>query len=143
MVSHSGPWDVEKIELLAKLSNFKLFNLPSIYSAKVFFLSFWNFSLFIFLLFFYIIYSNVLFFFAKDIVISKELKETLPSPSYNVKQFHLWMSKPFTTHEIVEIVDNLLWISPLPELLLITHSIGVKRWFETISFKVLRILNSL
>jgi hypothetical protein len=40
MVSHSGPWDVQKIELLAKLSNSKLFNLRSIYSAKVFLLLF-------------------------------------------------------------------------------------------------------
>ena len=84
-------------------------------------------------------------FFVKDMVIPKELRDIVSSPSYRVKQLKVEISKSFTTHEFIELVDSLLWISPRLELLLITHGEWIdKNWYrETISFKVLRILISL
>ena len=84
-------------------------------------------------------------FFVKDMVIPKELRDIVSSPSYRVKQLKVEISKSFTTHEFIELVDSLLWISPRLELLFITHGEWIdKNWYrETISFKVLRILISL
>jgi hypothetical protein len=69
-------------------------------------------------------------------VIPRNLRETLPSPSYNVKQLKLQTEILSTGIEIAELVDSLLWISPLPEILLIVHSINREPWMDTISFKV-------
>ncbi|XP_050279352.1 uncharacterized protein LOC126720657 isoform X3 [Quercus robur] len=73
----------------------------------------------------------------KDMVIPKELRDIVSSPSYKVKQLKVEISKSFTTHEFIELVDSLLWISPRLELLLITHGEWIdKNWYrETISFK--------
>ena len=78
-------------------------------------------------------------------VTPKELRDTLSSPSYKVKQLMVQILKSFTADEFIELVDNLLWISPRLELLLITHGEWIdKKWYrETISFKVLQILISL
>ena len=78
-------------------------------------------------------------------VIPKQLRDIVSSPSYRVKQLKVEISKSFTTHEFIELVDSLLWISPRLELLLITHGEWIdKNWYrETVSFKVLRILISL
>ncbi|XP_030967425.1 uncharacterized protein LOC115987951 [Quercus lobata] len=59
------------------------------------------------------------------------------SPSYKVKQLKVEISKSFTTHEFIELVDSLLWISPLLELLLIKYGkwIDEDKCYETISFK--------
>jgi hypothetical protein len=71
----------------------------------------------------------------KSLIAPKELREILPSPLYNVKQLKLkvWNDwYPRMRHEIIELVDSLLWISPLLEILFI-------EWEETgdnISFKV-------
>lgn len=66
------------------------------------------------------------------------------SPSYKVKQLKVEISKSFTTHEFIELVDSLLWTSPLLELLLIKYGkwIDEDKCYETISFKVLWILIS-
>ncbi|XP_050280144.1 putative F-box/LRR-repeat protein At4g00320 [Quercus robur] len=73
----------------------------------------------------------------KDMVIPKELRDIVSSPSYRVKQLKVEISKSFTTHEFIELVDSLLWISPRLELLLITYGEWIdKNWYrETISFK--------
>ena len=70
--------------------------------------------------------------------IPKELRETLPSPSYNVKQLKLDTTElEIAELEIAELMDSLLWISPLPEILLIEHPIDMESWIHsTISFKV-------
>ncbi|GMY20410.1 putative F-box protein At1g49610 [Fagus crenata] len=68
--------------------------------------------------------------FAKDMVIPKKLRETLPSSSYNVKQLQLKTANLFTGLEIAELIDSLLWISPLPEIILV-----VVLWKASISFK--------
>nr|POF04942.1 hydroxyphenylpyruvate reductase [Quercus suber] len=65
---------------------------------------------------------------AKDLVIPKKLRDSLPSPSYNVKQLKVETSHPRTGQEIVELVDSLLWISPLPEILIIRHRINMEPW---------------
>ena len=46
------------------------------------------------------------------------------------------MSLPHTGDEITELVDNLLWISPLPNILPIAYSVHKEPGKETISFKV-------
>ena len=74
-------------------------------------------------------------------VIPKELRETVPSPSPNVKQLKVKMSMAFIGHEIAKLVDNLLWIAPLPEVLLILYEI-YKKPTDSISFKVLKIFIS-
>ncbi|XP_065631101.1 uncharacterized protein LOC111995127 [Quercus suber] len=73
----------------------------------------------------------------KDMVMPKELRDTLSSPSYKVKQLMVQILKSFTADEFIEHVDNLLWISPRLELLLITHGEWIdNKWYrETISFK--------
>ena len=72
----------------------------------------------------------------KDIVIPKRLREGLPSSSYKVKQLKVRMSLPRTGDEITELVDSLLWISPLPVILLIAYLVHKEPGKETISFKV-------
>jgi len=68
----------------------------------------------------------------KSLIAPKELRETLPSPLYNVKQLKLKVLYRRPRDEIIELVDSLLWISPLLEILFI-------EWENTgdnISFKV-------
>jgi hypothetical protein len=50
----------------------------------------------------------------KTLIASKELRETVQSPLYNVKQLKIKVSYPYN---IIELVDALLWISPLLEIL--------------------------
>ncbi|XP_062158832.1 uncharacterized protein LOC133866329 [Alnus glutinosa] len=69
----------------------------------------------------------------KSLIAPKELRETLPSPLYNVK--HLKLKVWYHVYdrmrdEIIELVDSLLWISPLLEILLIEWETG-----DNISFK--------
>ena len=72
-------------------------------------------------------------FFKKDLVILKKLRDSLPSPSYNVKQLKVETSRPRTGQEIIELVGSLLWISPLPEILIVWHRINMAPWM---TFKV-------
>ena len=55
----------------------------------------------------------------KNVIAPKELRETLPSPSYNVKQLKLTICDLCEIYEITELVDSLLWIFPLQEILFI------------------------
>ncbi|GMY20406.1 putative F-box protein At1g49610 [Fagus crenata] len=103
MVQPIAPWNVEKIEFLAKLNNSKLLTLVTQ--------------------------------LAKDMVIPQQLRETLPSPSYNVKQLKLETGNLVIGLDIVELMDSLLWIAPLPEILLIALSIDMEPWMDTICFK--------
>ncbi|GMY20403.1 putative F-box protein At1g49610 [Fagus crenata] len=103
MVQPIAPWNVEKIEFLAKLNNSKLLTLVTQ--------------------------------LAKDMVIPQQLRETLPSPSYNVKQLKLQTGNLVIGLDIVELMDSLLWIAPLPEILLIALSIDMEPWMDTICFK--------
>jgi hypothetical protein len=50
----------------------------------------------------------------KSVIASKELRETLQTPLYNVKQLKLSV---VYSYDIIEPVDALLWISPLLEIL--------------------------
>jgi hypothetical protein len=64
----------------------------------------------------------------KSAIASKELRETLQSPLYNVKQLKLSV---VDSYDIIELVDALLWISPLLEIL------WIESWGEAnICFKV-------
>lgn len=72
----------------------------------------------------------------KNAIIPKEFRETLPSPSYKVKHLMVSISKSFTRDEIGELVDSLLWISPLPDILSIECSNNSKPDFDQISLKV-------
>ncbi|XP_050289693.1 F-box/FBD/LRR-repeat protein At3g26920-like [Quercus robur] len=72
---------------------------------------------------------------AENAIIPKELRETLPSPSYNVKHLMVSISKSFTRDEIGELVDSLLWISPLPDILSMECSKNSKPDFDQISLK--------
>jgi hypothetical protein len=70
----------------------------------------------------------------KSLIAPKELRETLPSPLYNVKHLKLkvwYHGYDRMRDEIIELVDSLLWISPLLEILLIEWETG-----DNISFKV-------
>jgi hypothetical protein len=63
------------------------------------------------------IYKNLTFvfvYFVKNVIASKELRETVQSPLYNVKQLKVKVIDPYN---IIELVDALLWISPLLEIL--------------------------
>uniref|UniRef100_A0A2N9EKW5 At1g61320/AtMIF1 LRR domain-containing protein n=1 Tax=Fagus sylvatica TaxID=28930 RepID=A0A2N9EKW5_FAGSY len=71
----------------------------------------------------------------RDMVIPQQLRETLPSPSYNVKQLKLETGNLVIGLDIVELMDSLLWIAPLPEILLIALSIDMEPWMDTICFK--------
>ena len=77
----------------------------------------------------------------KPEIIPKELRETVSSPSYNVKHLHLYRSSSssslfYTRHEINEIMDSLLWISPLLDILTIECSCKGFPDFYKITFKV-------
>ena len=64
------------------------------------------------------------------------MREGLPSSSYKVKQLKVRMSLPRTGDEIIELLDSLLWIFPLPVILLIAYLVHKELGKETISFKV-------
>jgi hypothetical protein len=55
----------------------------------------------------------------KDVITPKELRETLRSPLYNVKQLKLKIRHRCEIYEINEFMDALLWIFPLLETLFI------------------------
>uniref|UniRef100_A0A7N2LMJ7 At1g61320/AtMIF1 LRR domain-containing protein n=1 Tax=Quercus lobata TaxID=97700 RepID=A0A7N2LMJ7_QUELO len=74
---------------------------------------------------------------AENAIIPKEFRETLPSPSYNVKHLMVSISKSFTRDEIGELVDSLLWISPLPDILSMECSKNSKPDFDQISLKMI------
>ena len=76
----------------------------------------------------------------KNAIIPKRLRKTVSSPAYNVKHLHLFLSSPlsFTRYAIGELVDSLLWISPLLDILTIeAGSIFKPDDYDKISFKVL------
>jgi hypothetical protein len=79
----------------------------------------------------------------KSVILAKELRECIPSPSYNVKHLKLSISS-FTRRDISELVDTLLWISPRPDILSI-ECISDKSApeFDKISIKVLHLFISL
>jgi hypothetical protein len=84
----------------------------------------------------------LIFFFVKDVIIPKELRKTISSPSYTVKHLRLSISQSFTTRdEIGELVDSLLWISPLPDILLMECSSKSEHYFDRISIKVLHLFH--
>ena len=87
-------------------------------------------------MFFLFIY---LFFLVKDVIIPKELRKTISSPSYNVKHLRILIYQSFTRDEIGELVDSLLWISPLPDILSMECSNKSEHDFDQISIKVLHL----
>jgi hypothetical protein len=81
----------------------------------------------------------------KSVILAKELRECIPSPSYNVKHLKLSVSS-FTRRDISELVDTLLWISPRPDILsieCISGSADSAPEFDKISIKVLHLFISL
>ena len=56
----------------------------------------------------------------KSVIALKEMRETLQSPLYNVKQLKVKFSNPYNIN--IKLVDALLWISPLLEILWIKSS---------------------
>ncbi|KAG2668110.1 hypothetical protein I3760_15G144400 [Carya illinoinensis] len=73
---------------------------------------------------------------AEDAIIPKELRQTLPSPSYNVKQLKLQLNEPPIMSGMNKLVDVLLWISPLLDGLIIEWGLGpVTSCMDNISFK--------
>ena len=78
----------------------------------------------------------------KNISIPKELRETLPSPSYNVKHLKLSISQSFPRNEIDKLLDSLLWIFPLPDFLSMKFSYKSFLDFDQITLKVLNLLIS-
>ena len=78
----------------------------------------------------------------KSVILAKELRECIPSPSYNVKHLKLSILS-FTRRDISELVDNLLWISPRPDILSIECRNGSAPEFDKISIKVLHLFISL
>ncbi|GMY34621.1 F-box/FBD/LRR-repeat protein At3g52680-like isoform X1 [Fagus crenata] len=100
------PWNVERIEFLSKLSNSKVLKLMFPSNERG--------------------------------IIPKELRETVSSPSYNVKHLHLYQPSSalsYTRHEINELMDSLLWISPLLDILTIECSCKGFPDFYKITFK--------
>jgi hypothetical protein len=77
----------------------------------------------------------------KNVIAPKELRETLPSPSYNVKQLKLTIVDLCEIYEITELVDSLLWIFPLLETLFMLMMEDGEYYnpFHQISFQVLHI----
>ncbi|XP_059455205.1 uncharacterized protein LOC132185450 [Corylus avellana] len=74
--------------------------------------------------------------YAENVIAPKELRETLRSPLYNVKQLKLIIDHPGKIYEITELVDALLWIFPLLETLFIEWmEDGYEYIFNDISFK--------
>ena len=78
----------------------------------------------------------------KSVILAKELRECIPSPSYNVKHLKLSIFS-FTRRDISELVDNLLWISPRPDILSIECRNRSAPEFDKISIKVLHLFISL
>ncbi len=78
----------------------------------------------------------------KSVILAKELRECIPSPSYNIKHLKLSISS-FTRRDISELVDNLLWISPRPDILSIECISRSAPEFDKISIKVLHLFISL
>ena len=79
-------------------------------------------------------------------IIPKELRETVSSPSYNVKHLHLYQPSSalsYTRHEINELMDSLLWISPLIDILTIECSCKGFPDFYKITFTVFLFLRIL
>jgi hypothetical protein len=72
-------------------------------------------------------------------IIPKEWRDALPSPSYSVKHLKLSISQSCTRHEIGELVDSFLWISPLEDILSIKCSKKFRPDFEKIFVKVLHL----
>ena len=137
-----APWNVEKIEFLTKLGKSKQLTLIST-SAKVFLLSFiWYIfsSLHHFCTsFIHIRYIAVIWIFFKGFGYTEEIERFPAIPINNVKQLKVETSHPRTGQEIVELVDSLLWISPLPEILIIRHRINKE---PGMTFKVYQTLIS-
>lgn len=75
----------------------------------------------------------------KNVIIPKELRETLPLPSYNVKHLKPSISLSVLRDEIGELLDSLLWISPLPDILSMEFSNNSIPDFDHISLKVLHL----
>jgi hypothetical protein len=67
------------------------------------------------LIYIYINLKFVFVYFVKSVIALKELRETLQSPLYNVKQLKVEFRNPYNIN--IELVDALLWISPLLEIL--------------------------
>jgi hypothetical protein len=72
----------------------------------------------------------------KTLKIAERLRETVPSPLYNVKELKLIVND-MPTREIHKVVDVLLWICPLLETLFIEWQ--YPETIDYISFKVLRV----
>ena len=65
---------------------------------------------------------SVFFFFncfLKSVFAPKELRKILASLLYNVKQLKLKVDHRLRCYDIIELVDALLWISPLLEIIFI------------------------
>ena len=72
-------------------------------------------------------------------IIPKELSETLPSPLYNVKHLKLSIPPPLTRYKIKELLDGLLWISPLPDMLVIESCRESDHDFDKVAFEVIHL----
>ncbi|XP_059455204.1 uncharacterized protein LOC132185448 [Corylus avellana] len=70
--------------------------------------------------------------YVKNVIAPKELRETLRSPSYNVKQLKLTIEHLCEIYEITELVDALLWIFPLLETHFIQWTEDDNRYYNTI-----------
>jgi len=55
----------------------------------------------------------------KSLIIPKELRESQPSPLYNVKKLELKALSSPKRNKMSELLDALLWIFPLLDILLI------------------------
>ena len=72
-------------------------------------------------------------------IIPKELRETLPSSLYNVKHLKLSIPLPFTRCKVKELLDGLLWISPLPDMLVIESCRESDLDFDKVAFEVIHL----
>ena len=75
-------------------------------------------------------------------IIPKELRETLPSPLYNVKHLKLSIPPPFTRYKIKELLGGLLWISPLPDMLVMELCRQSDPGFDKIAFDLIHLFIS-
>jgi hypothetical protein len=100
-----------------------------------------SFTIYLTIIIYYKSLTCVFVYFVKNVIAPKELRETLRSPSYNVKKLKLLMNHLCEIYEIAELVDALLWIFPLLETLFIEWwaEDEYEGSFNNISFKVLRI----
>ena len=147
-----GPWDAEKIEFLSKMRNLKVFKLSIIaiqallvlslfLSLIILFINLFHFTFYLGFAFSYIT-SNQLFlfnFFVKNVIIPKELRETLPSSLYNVKHLKLSIPLPFTRCKVKELLDGLLWISPLLDMLVMELCRQSDPGFDKIAFDLIHL----